>query len=307
MKLDNTPVTSHCFEGRPFWLKRDDLLHPEFSGNKARKLAALLDYPTGQYHTLIGYGSVQANSLYSLAALAKIKSWQLEFYVDRIPDWLKQTPRGNYRAALELGATVVDLSQRADRANRHPRDYIDQIRQPDAHCLVVPEGGRCALAESGVKQLASEIIDWQQETGVKPLTVALPSGTGTTALYLHKYLHPVGIEVITCACVGGDDYLRSQWQALGETSTPIILQAPHKHHFGKLYQQDFAVWQALKAATSIEFDLLYDPLMWRCLSTWREQNQHKPLLYIHQGGLLGNETMLPRYRRKYAADISIKK
>ncbi len=102
MKLSHTETSFHHFDQYPFWLKRDDLLHPQFSGNKARKLAALLDIDASQYNTLIGYGSVQANSLYSLAALAKLKSWQLEFYVDRIPAWLQQTPTGNYRAALEV-------------------------------------------------------------------------------------------------------------------------------------------------------------------------------------------------------------
>ncbi|GAM70499.1 pyridoxal phosphate-dependent deaminase [Vibrio sp. JCM 19236] len=33
---------------------------------------------------------------------------------------------------------------------------------------------------------------------------------------------------------------------------------------------------------------------------WLENNSGKELLYLHQGGILGNETMLPRYQRKLA-------
>ncbi|SON48910.1 putative Tryptophan synthase beta superfamily [Vibrio tapetis subsp. tapetis] len=299
MKLCHTETSLHQFEQYSFWLKRDDLLHPQFSGNKARKLASLLEVDASQYDTLIGYGSVQANSLYSLAALAQLTSWQLEFYVDRIPTWLKQSPIGNYRAALELGANIIDLSQCGDRSDRHPSDYISQVRLPDSRALFVPEGGRSPIAEAGIKVLAEEIIAWRDENNINDLVVALPSGTGTTSLYLHKHLNDNAIEVITCACVGGNDYLEKQWLELGESSVPNIINSGKPHHFGKLYREDYETWLDLKDQTGVEFELLYDPLMWQALRHWLPENAHRSLLYIHQGGLLGNETMLPRYRRKY--------
>ncbi|WP_089139759.1 1-aminocyclopropane-1-carboxylate deaminase/D-cysteine desulfhydrase [Vibrio rumoiensis] len=301
MKLANTPITHHTFNGHPFYLKRDDLLHPEFSGNKARKFMALLedDYPN--VTTLIGYGSPQANSLYSLAALAKLKGWQLEFYVDHIPSWLKQNPVGNYQASLELGAKIIEVRQLPSAL--HPSDYIQQIRQPDDQCLFVEEGGRSPIAERGIKQLAQEIIDWKSSHSISALTVALPSGTGTTALYLTKHLTPHNINVITCACVGGKEYLTQQFDGLHEPLHPVILTTAEKakHQFGKLYSLDYQIWQALKRQTGVEFDLLYDPYMWQCLQQWRVENPNKPLLYIHQGGLLGNVSMAKRYKRKIKA------
>ncbi|MGY3569363.1 1-aminocyclopropane-1-carboxylate deaminase/D-cysteine desulfhydrase [Vibrio paucivorans] len=297
MKLSNTPITQHQFLDTTFYLKRDDQLHSHFTGNKARKFMSLLDVNDSTITTLIGYGSAQANSLYSLAALARIKGWQLEFYVDHLPEWLKEHPLGNYRGALELEARIIDM-QSLDES-RHPADYITQVRKPDSHCLVVEEGGRSTMAEAGIKQLASEILSWSRYEGDKQFTVALPSGTGTTALYLHKHLQPHGIEVITCPCVGGESYLIQQFEELGEHNHPTILTLPNKHHFGKLYQQDYRIWQALLEQTHVEFDLLYDPMMWRCLESWIPINPDKTLIYIHQGGILGNESMLPRYQRKW--------
>ncbi len=216
---------------------------------------------------------------------------------DRIPQWLKERPTGNYRGALELGATVHETSL-LESGPVHPAVHADTFKNLK-HCLVLEEGGRSVRAEQGVAQLAKEIISWSRHLPEPNLTVALPSGTGTTALYLHKHLKPVGIEVITCACVGGSEYLVKQWEELGEEDFPTILQPEHKHHFAKLYKQDFEIWKQLQEETHIEFDLLYDPLMWRCLLEWRANNPHKQLLYIHQGGILGNESMLPRYQRKY--------
>lgn len=304
MKIQNSPVTQHQFNGVDFYLKRDDKLHPQFSGNKARKFMGLLDGDFPSITTIIGYGSPQANSLYSLAALAQLKGWQLDFYVDHIPSFLQENPKGNYRAALDLGANIIALNDTENAkldngSTLGSFDYIQQVRQPKKHELFVPEGGRCGLAESGVKQLAIELIEWKKEQKLSSLTVALPSGTGTTALFLHKHLKAHDIKVIICACVGGNSYLTEQFLELGETDHPEILTPTKKHHFGKLYRHDYEMWKTLLLQTDVEFELLYDPLMWRCLSDWLPNNTNQTLLYIHQGGLLGNESMLPRYQRKF--------
>ncbi len=295
MKLADTPITQHQFNDIPFYLKRDDQLHSHFSGNKARKFMTLLEQPLEHIDILISYGSVQSNAMYSLSALAAIKGWAFEFYVDHIPQWLAESPKGNYRAALDMGANITAVSE----LGLHPREFIEQVRQPDQHCLVVPEGGRFQHAEAGIKQLATEILSWTRFENASQFTVALPSGTGTTALYLHKHLSPHGIEVITCPCVGGKAYLEQQFSELGEPHFPTILELATKHHFGHLYRQDYLTWYELQQQTNIEFDLLYDPMMWQCLQSWYPENQHKTLIYLHQGGLLGNESMLPRYERKF--------
>ncbi|WP_375753715.1 1-aminocyclopropane-1-carboxylate deaminase/D-cysteine desulfhydrase [Vibrio sp. HN007] len=300
MKLSDSPITRHCFHGHPFHLKRDDLLHSQFSGNKARKFLALLNGDFSEVHTLVGYGSAQANSLYSLAVLSACRGWKLKFYVDHIPSFIKDRPMGNYRGAIEMGAEVIDLSQLEDRGERHPSQYIEDTYANEPGYLIIPEGGRSPLAEEGVKQLADEIVNWKMMERMEELTVALPSGTGTTALYLQKHLHQFGIEVLTCACVGGEEYLTEQFNELdSESPKPTILGTEHKHHFGRLEQENYKTWQELEEQTHVEFELLYDPLMWRCLKDWLPANTGRNLLYIHQGGTMGNETMLPRYQRMF--------
>ena len=66
MQLNNSPITKHKFEDIEFFLKRDDLLHPQFSGNKARKFMHLLQSEQPKIKTLISYGSPQANSFIHL-------------------------------------------------------------------------------------------------------------------------------------------------------------------------------------------------------------------------------------------------
>ena len=55
--------------------------------------------------------------------------------------------------------------------------------------------------------------------------------------------------------------------------------------------------------TNIEFDLLYDSLGWIVFEEFVKNLENKDgyvFLYIHQGGVLGNKTMLERYKFKFS-------
>jgi len=300
MKYINSKVEKIKFNDFELFLKRDDLLDVDFSGNKARKFYYYLvnDFPG--VTKVIGHGSPQANSLYSFSVLAKLKGWHLEFYVDHIPSFIKDNPVGNYKAALDNGAKIIAVGETG--YTKSCVEYIhEKVMPKETTAVFVPEGGRCAQAEFGVKILADEIKQWAQKEKKEKLKIMLPSGTGTTALFLQKNLPD--FEVLTCACVGDDEYLKKQFFELDENENnhPTILNMGKKYHFGKLYKEFFVMYKNLLNQTNIEFDLLYDPLGWLCLQEYLQKNKldKTPILYIHQGGILGNETMLPRYERKY--------
>jgi len=284
-----SPIDTISFKGHSFYLKRDDLLHPDFSGNKARKFHYFLENDFPDIKKIISYGSAQSNAMYSLSVLAKMRGWEFEYFVEHISDYLKEHPHGNYNAALENGMQIS--------VGRVP------LIPTNENILFIEEGGRQKEAEYGIKLLAQEIVDWQKENNIKELNIFLPSGTGTTALFLQKAF--VGERtprptVFTCPCVGDSVYLKKQFSELeaDEKYHPTILSLEKKHHFGKLYKDNYKIWLKLQQQTGVVFDLLYDPLGWRTLLAHPEVLT-KPLLYIHQGGVLGNESMLPRYERKY--------
>ncbi|MCK8045559.1 pyridoxal-phosphate dependent enzyme [Shewanella sp. 1CM18E] len=309
----DTPIESIVFNDQQVFVKRDDLLSEEFSGNKARKFAYFLENNFPGKTGLVGHGSPVANSLYSMSALAKLKGISLDFYVDHIAEQVLQSTQGNYAAAIANGANVVDVSMCEDRQDLSVIDYIQQkVLSKNDKLLFVPEGGRCEYARLGVHKLAQEIIDWATKQSLPSLQVFLPSGTGTTAVFLSEYLnlHANNIEVLTCACVGGSEYLQQQFFELvtDKNLHPTIIDLDKKYHFGKLYKPFYDMYNKL-LATGIEFELLYDPLGWMCVEKILQKRVNQTekeivgsapaILYIHQGGLLGNATMLPRYKRKY--------
>lgn len=165
--------------------------------------------------------------------------------------------------------------------------------------LFISEGGAIFEASFGIEILANEIKEWAEKNQIKNLKVFLPSGTGTTALYLQKFLP---FEVITCACVGDEEYLKKQFLALEKNNFPTILKKEKKYHFGKLYKEFYEIHNELIKQTNIEFDLLYDSLGWLCFEKYVENFDKKDeyeFLYIHQGGLLGNISMKERYKHKF--------
>jgi 1-aminocyclopropane-1-carboxylate deaminase/D-cysteine desulfhydrase-like pyridoxal-dependent ACC family enzyme len=291
LPASHSAVETFRVRGRTFYVKRDDTIHPLFSGNKYRKLFTLLQTPAERYDRVVSYGGTQSNAMLSIAALAQEKGWRFDYYCRSVPGHLKEAPTGNLKKALELGMNLVEVPH---------ADYeqtIEQLRTDIyAKSCMIPQGGADASAEAGVFQLAEEIQQWQSENGMESLNVVTPSGTGTTAYYLAKALPD--LTIVTSAVVGGSDYLREQMLMLGPLpKNLIILQPKKKHHFAKPYPELLNCYRELLDA-GLEVDLIYGAKMWHDLLEQEGMNGMN-VLYIHSGGLIGNETMLERYRYRY--------
>ena len=160
--------------------------------------------------------------------------------------------------------------------------------------LFINEGVWQPQAEVGFISQARQIERWADAEG-KTVDIFLPSGTGTSAAFLAKH---VKFDVYTCPCVGDADYLKSEIEALTPNSKARILQPPKKYHFGDLKPELYQIWCDVCEQTGIEFELIYDPVgfltMMANLGAFKNE-----ILYIHQGGALGNISQKLRYERKF--------
>ncbi len=276
--------------GRSFFVKRDDLIDPLLSGNKYRKLYTLIQTPAEQYRNIISYGGTQSNAMLSLAALCQQKGWQFHYTARYVPHHLKTNPTGNLALALAAG---MQLHAVAHDAYRHAIERLQSQR--DDSTLLVAQGGADPMAKRGIDKLAQEIGQWRRAHGIDRIHIVTPSGTGTTAFYLATALPDA--QVLTTPAVGDTDYLMTQMACLGDVPANLhILENSKKHHFAKPYPELLAIYRELKDA-GIEFDLIYGALMWHTL--FEHINAIAgTILYVHSGGLMGNATMLERYRYK---------
>ena len=160
--------------------------------------------------------------------------------------------------------------------------------------LFINEGVWQPQAETGFISQARQIERWAEAEG-KTVDIFLPSGTGTSAAFLAKH---VKFDVFTCPCVGDADYLKREIEALTPNSKVRILPPPKKYHFGDLKPELYQIWCEVCEQTGIEFELIYDPVgfltMMANLGAFKNE-----ILYIHQGGALGNISQKLRYERKF--------
>ena len=281
--MKNSPISSIFVDGREFLVKRDDLINPFLAGNKYRKLYNLVYSDETLYNTVISYGGSQSNAMLAISALCKQKNWKFIYYTKPLSQTQKEQNIGNYFHSIELGMEHREIE------NELYKEFIATLRlNLDEKTVIIDQGGADKMAIDGLKVLAQEIEDANLEFDA----IATPSGTGTTALHLALALPKY--KIYTTPSIGDKNYLLEQMNALQTIpSNLIVLEPSKKYHFAKPYKEFVEIYKKL-LDTEIEFDLLYAPLLWKTLL---EQTEGK-ILYIHSGGVSGNESMLERYRKK---------
>lgn len=279
----NSPISKIVLEGREFYVKRDDLIDKHLAGNKYRKLYTLLQTPPNKFNKIISYGGTQSNAMLAIAAMCKTKGWEFIYYSKPISQNQKEENRGNYFHSLELGMQHVEIEHELYR------DFIASLRvNLDETTFLIDQGGAVKQAREGLSVLAAEI----RKENLECKSLATPSGTGTTALFLALALPEY--KVYTTPCVGDVAYLKEQMSALDTIpNNLIILEPKRKYHFAKPYPEFLEIQKKL-LLSGIEFDLLYAPALWKCLV---EQTDEE-IIYIHSGGITGNESMFERYKNK---------
>lgn len=290
-------VETFVFRGRTIHIKRDDLVDPDLSGNKFRKLFFLLNIPSKNYKRIISYGGSQSNAMASIAALCKRKGWTFLYITKTLSQTLKNALQGNMASALGDGMKLLEVEHEAYEDVIHslytptPDNRVSK-KEGD---LLLAQGGADLGAKEGIELLAKEILRWKVERNIENLTVITPSGTGTTSLYLARYMKETA--VMTTPLVGSSVYLKEQMEALEQFPENLyILETLKKYHFAKPYQEYVEVYKMIKEQ-GIEMDLLYAPKMLLALSEKMLEIEGE-ILYVHSGGTKGNVSMLERYKRK---------
>ncbi|AJC92687.1 1-aminocyclopropane-1-carboxylate deaminase [Campylobacter subantarcticus LMG 24377] len=290
--MKNTLIASRIdvvkYKDFEFLLKRDDLLG-YINGNKARKLAFFDKnkhlFKKGQ--RFISFGSSQSNALVALAKFCHENDFLLIFVCEKISTFLKEKPHGNLEFALKHNVILVENES-------YPTRRLQALALKKDDDIFIEEGVAIKEAEFGYKQLALELNEQLSEN----VSIFLPSGTGTSAAFLAKHSQ---FKVFTCACVGDSAYLKEQILTLEpnhDFGNLTILNPPKKYHFAKPYLELYELYYDLKKECEVEFDLLYDMVGFKTLLAHKEQLGGK-VLYIHQGGLDGNVSMIKRYKYKF--------
>lgn len=289
------PIELITFRNRRFWLLRDDLIDEKLNGNKARKLYYLLNSDLSRITHIVSYGSSQSNAMFALSVFALMKGLKFVYVISHLNSYLKSNPTGNYAFALKNNMHLINMQDDTECDDKNIEEYAKEVAKSIGDgAIFIPEGVACRQAQAGFALQADVIDDFCEKNNVKP-DIFLPSGTGTSATYLSKYTN---LNVFTCPCVGDEKYLKEQIYKLDTNANVNILSPPKKYAFAKPYFELYEIWQELLDESGVEFDLLYDPIGFLTIFSNLDRLGDN-ILYIHQGGQIGNITQLQRYKYKF--------
>jgi 1-aminocyclopropane-1-carboxylate deaminase len=177
------PLTAEA--GVTLYLKREDLIHPLYGGNKIRKLKYnVMQCVKEGKNGLLTCGGAYSNHILATAAYGKEQGLKTKAII-RGEELLIENP--TLKDAAALGMEFVFVSREVYRSIREKPDLAFEVSDSNrAEFYFVPEGGTNTFAVEGVAELVQEIdvpFDY----------VATPCGTGGTFAGLMK-----GIKDLDC-------------------------------------------------------------------------------------------------------------
>jgi len=273
------------------FIKREDLIHPEISGNKWRKLNLnLLQAKKENRNTILTFGGAYSNHIYATAAACSMFGFES---IGIIRGEMIDDENPTLKFAQSKGMKIVRVSKYNYKHNK--KEIAAQY--PEAFCI--PEGGNNKLGRDGMAVLADEL---HKHFGNQALRLITPIGTACTIGGLINFLPDnfkvLGINVLKN--LGIDMDIKS-WIETGSKNYEVN----HDYHFGgyaKASQELVGFINQFKRNHKIQLDPVYTSKMLYATFELIDKNYFKEgeqIVILHTGGLQGIEPFNQRYEKKY--------
>ncbi|MCM4159563.1 1-aminocyclopropane-1-carboxylate deaminase/D-cysteine desulfhydrase [Antarcticibacterium flavum] len=148
-------------DGVSLYIKREDLLHPQVSGNKFRKLKYNLAEAQKQGHTrLLTFGGAFSNHIAAVAAAGKILDLQTIGVIrgDELgrdmESTLKKNPTLDFAASQGMKFLFVS---RSDYREKETTAFRQDLEKEFGSFYLIPEGGTNTLAVKGCEEILTGV------------------------------------------------------------------------------------------------------------------------------------------------------
>ncbi|MQA63669.1 MAG: pyridoxal-phosphate dependent enzyme [Actinophytocola sp.] len=220
VELDDERLTD---AGVRVLLKRDDLIHPELTGNKWRKLKYNLEAAREcGARTLLTFGGAYSNHIRAVAAAGHY----FGFGTVGVIRGEEHRPLNETLAyATRKGMRLTYLDRTTYREKAEPW-VIARLRGRFGDFYLIPEGGSNRLAIPGCAELVDEITEPFE-------VICCPVGTGGTLAGIASALR-AGQRAVGFSVLKGSDFLYHdvaalQSEALGEVTDNWIIETEFHH------------------------------------------------------------------------------
>mgnify|MGYP003600769636 FL=1 len=262
------------------FLKREDLIHPQISGNKYWKLFYNINSylePKPENSFIITFGGAFSNHIAATAALGK--KFQLKVLGiirgEELQNKFQENP--TLKLAHENGMEFRFVTREAYR-NKESLTQILQKEFPEA--LIIPEGGTNDRALEGIQYMLNS-----ETKSFDYLCSAV--GTGGTVAGISKFAEEnqqvLGFKVVD------DDSLYNRVVELSKRNNCKLIEA-HDGGYGKISDENIRFINVFKEKYGIQLDPIYTGKMMRKIFELIDNNYFpdgSKILAFHTGGLQG--------------------
>lgn len=269
-------------DGIQVFVKREDRIHEEVSGNKYRKLKYNFEEATKLgYNSVLTFGGAYSNHIAATAAAGRllgihtvgiIRGEELEHKYHENPTLLKASQDG----------MQLEFVTRSDYRKRHETEFLKMLSSQYPDCYFIPEGGTNALAVKGCEEILTG-DDFMFDV------ICCAVGTGGTLAGLinsaQPHQHLIGFPALK------GDFLEADIRKFvsSKCSWELILDY-HFGGYGKMTPELLAFIKKIKADSRIVLDPVYtSKMMYGILDLISKDFFAKgtKILAIHTGGLQG--------------------
>lgn len=264
-----------------FYVKREDLIHTDISGNKWRKLKYNLDHVlASDTKGIITFGGAFSNHIHATAAAGHYYGISTVGIIRGEDDLDNPT----LRQARVWGMALHFISRAAYR-EKEKAEIVKAIRTGLPDHLLLPEGGSNQLALLGTAEIVEE-ANCQHDC--QHLIVS--AGTGATAAGMITALLPHQHLWVVSALKG--DFLKGEINRYLDTPSSqwTLLTKYHRGGYARVDSDLIDFIHAYYVETGIPLDPIYNGKSMMALADLIHTGQIPPrstVAYIHTGGRQG--------------------
>ncbi len=272
---------------------REDLIHPEISGNKWRKLKYNIQEAKNKgLKKVVTFGGAYSNHIAATAAAGNYFGLETVGIIrgeETLP--LNTT----LQLAVDNGMKFKYVSRSFYRDDKYNPTFLKELKKEVGDFYLVPEGGSNAFAVKGCTEIIKNInIDFD--------VITCACGTGGTIAGIIASLDN-SKEIIGFPALKGGDFLVDDINRLLESYQATFNQSIQNNNwklntdfhfggYGKITNELVDFVNEFKVKHQIPLDLIYTGKMMfgiYHLAKTTEQLNGKNIVIIHTGGLQGNK------------------
>ena len=264
------------------FLKREDLIHHEISGNKYWKLFYNINNyleKSTENPLIITFGGAFSNHISAVAALGKKSGIKTLGIIrgEELEDRWQQNPTLNF--AHKNG---MDFQFMTREIYQDKKSLTENFEKEFPNALIIPEGGTNKLAVEGIKHMLND-----ETKSFDYLCTAV--GTGGTVAGISKFAEEnqkvLGFKVVD------DNSLYDKVSELSGKKNFELIEA-HDGSYGKITDENIRFINDFSEKFRIQLDPIYNGKMMKKIFEMIHENyfpENSKILAFHTGGLQGIE------------------